>query len=118
MRGSGRALLTPFARQPFAEARLELADVDPAVWIDGAPAARLTLQADVRPDERQADAIAGSFELRNASAGPLDRQRLPLERLSGRFAWNDDGGRFSDLQARLPGQRPAERRPRSGATAP
>ena len=101
--GSGRALLTPFARQPFAEARLELADVDPAAWIDGAPAARLTLQADVRPDERQADAVAGSFELRNASAGPLDRQRLPLERLSGRFAWNDDGGRFSDLQARLPG---------------
>ena len=101
--GNGRALLTPFARQPFAEARLELADVDPAAWIDGAPAARLTLQADVRPDERQADAVAGSFELRNASAGPLDRQRLPLERLSGRFAWNDDGGRFSDLQARLPG---------------
>jgi len=101
--GNGRALLTPFARQPFAEARLELADVDPAAWIDGAPAARLTLQADVRPDERQVDAVAGSFELRNASAGPLDRQRLPLERLSGRFAWNDDGGRFSDLQARLPG---------------
>jgi len=101
--GSGRALLTPFARQAFAEAWLELADVDPAAWIDGAPAARLTLQADVRPDEREVDAVAGSFELRNASAGPLDRQRLPLERLSGRFAWNDVGGRFSDLQARLPG---------------
>ena len=23
--------------------------------------------------------------------------------MSGRFIWNDDGGRFSDLQARLPG---------------
>ncbi len=103
VRGSGQALLTPFARQPFAEASLELADVDPAAWIDGAPAARLTLQADVRPDERQADTITGSFELRNASAGPLDRQRLPLERLSGRFAWNDDGGHFSDLHARFPG---------------
>ena len=103
VRGSGRALLTPFARQPFAEARLELADVDPAAWIDGAPAARLTLLADVRPDARQADAVAGSFELRNASVGPLDRRRLPLERLSGRFDWRDDGGRFSDLQARLPG---------------
>ena len=68
--GSGRALFTPFARQPFAEARLELADVDPAAWIDGAPAARLTLQADVRPDERQADAIAG--QLRAAQ-----RQRRP-----------------------------------------
>jgi translocation and assembly module TamB len=101
--GSGRALLTPFARQPFAEAWLELADVDPAAWLDGAPAARLTLRADIRPDERQADAVAGSFELRNASAGPLDRRRLPLERLSGRFAWNDDGAHFSDLQARLPG---------------
>ena len=102
--GSGRVLLTPFARQPFAEARLELIEVDPAVWIDGAPSARLALQATIRPDERQADAIAGGFELHNASAGPLDRRRLPLESLSGRFDWHDGVARFGDLQARLPGR--------------
>ena len=37
-------------------------------------------------------------------AGPLDRQRLPLESLSGRFDWADDGARLADLVARLPGQ--------------
>ncbi|WP_153145405.1 translocation/assembly module TamB domain-containing protein [Dechloromonas sp. H13] len=103
VRGSGQALLTPFARQPFAEARLELADVDPAAWLAGAPTARLQLQAELRPDEGRAGAVAGKFELRNALAGPLDRQRLPLETLSGRFAWADDGARLSALMARLPG---------------
>ena len=103
VRGSGQAVLTPFARQPFAEARLELNDVDPAAWVAGAPAARLQLQADLRPDESKVDAIVGQLELRNALAGPLDRQRLPLESLGGRFAWDDDGARFTGVEARLPG---------------
>ena len=103
VRGSGTATLTPFARHPFAVAQLALADVDPALWVAGAPAARLHLHADIKPDENQPGAIAGSFELRNASAGSLDRQRLPLENLSGNFVWAEDGARLAGLQARLPG---------------
>jgi len=103
LRGSGQATLTPFAHHAFSTAQLELADVDPAVWIAGAPAARLRLNADLKPDERQPGAIAGNFELHNAIAGSLDRQRLPLESLNGRFAWADDGASLSGLLVRLPG---------------
>lgn len=104
VRGSGQAVVTPFARQPFVEARLELADIDPAAWVAGAPAARLHLQVDLRPDPERADAVAGRLSLRNALAGPFDRERLPLETLSARFVWADDGARFSDIAAGLPGK--------------
>jgi translocation and assembly module TamB len=102
VRGSGQVVLTPFARQPFTDARLELADVDPSAWVDGAPAARLQLQTEFLPDDD--GAVTGKFELRNTRAGPLDRQSLPLESLNGRFAWADDGARFSDVSADLPGK--------------
>ncbi|MGB8242201.1 MAG: hypothetical protein WCE66_14340, partial [Azonexus sp.] len=104
LRGDGQATLTPFARHAFAEAQLALADVDPAAWIAGAPVARLTLRAQIRPDDRQDVALTGDFSVGNAMAGPLDRQRLPLESLSGRFDWTDDGIRIAGLQAALSGQ--------------
>ena len=104
LRGDGQVTLTPFARHAFAEAQLALTDVDPAAWIAGAPAARLTLHAQVKPDARQDGALGGDFEVSNSMAGPLDRQRLPLESLSGCFAGADDGARLTDLVARLPGQ--------------
>ncbi len=104
LRGDGQVTLTPFARHSFAEAQLALTDVDPAAWIAGAPAARLTLRVQVKPDERQDGALGGDFKVSNSMAGQLDRQRLPLESLSGRFDWADDGARLTDLVARLPGQ--------------
>ena len=104
VRGSGQAVLTPFARHPFAEARLALADVDPAAWFAGAPTASLQLQADLQPDEGQSGAVAGKFELRNTLPGPFDRQRLPLEQLNGGFAWSDEGAHVSNIVARLPGR--------------
>lgn len=104
VRGDGQVTLTPFARHAFAEARLALTDVDPAAWVAGAPPARLTLHARIRPDERQDGALGGDFSVINGMAGPLDRQRLPLESLSGRFAQADDGIRLEGLAIRLPGQ--------------
>jgi translocation and assembly module TamB len=104
LRGDGQATLTPFARHAFAEAQLALADVDPAAWIAVAPHARLTLHAQIKPDDRQEVALTGDFSVGNGMAGPLDRQRLPLESLSGRFDLGDDGIRISGLQAALPGQ--------------
>jgi translocation and assembly module TamB len=104
LRGDGQATLTPFARHAFAEAHLALADVDPAAWMAGAPQARLAMRAQVRPDDRQEVALTGDFSVANSGAGPLDRQRLPLEEVSGRFDWADDGIRISGLEAVLPGQ--------------
>ncbi|MCM8594771.1 hypothetical protein, partial [Accumulibacter sp.] len=104
LRGDGQVTVTPFARHSFADARLALTDVDPAAWIAGAPVARLTLRAQIKPDERHNGALSGDFNVSNSMAGPLDRQRLPLESLSGRFDWADDGARLAGLVARLPGQ--------------
>ncbi len=109
LRGDGEITLTPFARHSFAEARLALTDVDPAAWIAGAPAARLTLRAQIRPDERQNGALGGDFNVSNNMAGPLDRQRLPLESLSGRFDWADDGVRLTGLVGPPAGAGAAER---------
>ncbi len=45
----------------------------------------LTLRAQIKPDDRQEVALTGDFSVGNGIAGPLDRQRLPLESMSGRF---------------------------------
>lgn len=98
--GSAEAVLTPFAAAAFASARLTVSDLDPAVWLAGAPAARLNLDAELRP---QGDGVAGRFTLNNALPGPLDRQRLPLLALGGELDWQAGRAALSGLNARLPG---------------
>jgi translocation and assembly module TamB len=63
---------------------VQLDDIDPATWQDGAPQARLSIVADVQP---QGEGIVGSFGLTNHQPGPLDKQRLPLETLAGTLEW-------------------------------
>ena len=103
LQGDAQVTLTPFARHAFVEAQLALADVDPAAWVAGAPQARLKLHAQVKPDEQQAGVLNGNFDVDNSQAGPLDKQRLPLEKLSGSFVWSEDGGSLAEIVARLPG---------------
>jgi translocation and assembly module TamB len=102
--GNGRATLTPFARRPFADAQLALTDVDPAAWVAGAPVARLAVRATLRPDVSAPGALSGEFQVGNGLAGPLDRQRLPLKDLAGRFDWGSDALQLADLSAGLPGK--------------
>ncbi len=99
---SGRAdlVLTPFAKAPFASAQIALDEFDPAAWQAAGPSARLALRADLQP---QGSGIAGDFSLANRIPGPLDRQRLPLARLTGRLAWQDEIARLDALHATLPG---------------
>ena len=101
LQGEAQAVLTPFADAPFASAHVALDELDPAAWQKGAPAARLSLRADLQP---QGNGIAGHFSLRNAKPGPLDRQLLPLVSLNGQLAWQDGIGRFAALQAKLGGK--------------
>mgnify|MGYP000270541256 CR=1 FL=1 len=103
LRGDGAAILTPFARHAFGEARLSLVDLDPAAWLAGAPGARLAVHARVQPDPEESGVLGGEFSVANAVPGLLDRQRLPLEKLGGRFDWRNDVLRLADLNARLPG---------------
>lgn len=98
--GHAEVVLTPFANAAFASARILLEDIDPAIWLAGAPQARLSITADVQP---QGDGIVGSFGLTNHQPGPLDRQRLPLNTLAGTLDWQGNTARFASLHAALPG---------------
>lgn len=98
--GQARATLTPFATQPFADARLQLDGIDPAAWLPGAPQARLSATADFAPQDR---GLVGSFALTNHQPGPLDRQRLPVTTLAGALDWQGDRLRLSALHAALAG---------------
>jgi translocation and assembly module TamB len=100
LQGEGKIILTPFARAAFANARLRLDNVAPAIWQDGAPSARLQLRADIAPS---GDGVAGDFSLSNSHPGPLDEHRLPLVSLDGQLDWAGDTARLAKLRARLPG---------------
>lgn len=98
--GTAHIIATPFAEAPFAEARVALVDIDPAVWLADAPGARLSLDADIKP---AGNGMAGHFALNNRAPGKLDAQALPLTSLSGRLDWQGENARLEDLRARLPG---------------
>lgn len=98
--GTAAAILTPFAAAPFASTQVALTNIDPAAWLAAAPAARLSLKANLVP---QGDGVAGDFSLSNAEPGTLDQQRLPLSRLSGRVSWQAATTELSDLRAELAG---------------
>lgn len=106
--GEAKIELTPFAPAPLASIHLALDRIDPAAWREGAPAAELQLRAELGPKidrhgENLADTLTGHFSLNNAQPGPLDRQQLPLSRLSGQLDWQDNSARFDQLQAKLSG---------------
>lgn len=98
--GQAQIELTPFAAAFFSTAHIALDNIDPAAWQAGAPTARLSLHADLGP---RADGVAGSFTLRNAQPGSLDRQRLPLDNLTGQLAWQGNTAQFNALKLTLNG---------------
>ena len=98
--GEGQATLTPFAAQSFADARLALDGINLAEWFAAAPRTDLALHANLQPAD---NALKGDFSLSNRQAGPLDRQLLPLEQLSGQLNGDSAAMHFTQLNARLSG---------------
>ncbi len=82
--GDGEVLLTPFAAQPFASARIDLSDIDPAAWQAALPSARLAARIDIAPT---GDGVSARFQISNSRPGPLDRQALPFTELAGAATW-------------------------------
>ena len=116
--GNFTATLTPFASTPVSALRVQLAGVDPAAFVDGAPEA--TLAIDVVIDElrsappREAEnpsanaaspnlRLGGTVTVTNLKSGPLDRELLPVERVQTRLAWADETLRLSDLTIAVTG---------------
>lgn len=98
--GQASATLTPFAAQPFAKAHVELDNMDPAIWLAGAPRADLALNLELQPGDKE---LLGEFLLSNRLPGTLDRQRLPLETLSGSLSSQGETLRVGKLRALLSG---------------
>jgi translocation and assembly module TamB len=104
LQGTLSGVATPFADQPFQHLQVHLKGIDPAVWQEGSPTAKLDLDADLLPrqvkDEWQ---VGGPFTVINRTPGRLDARRLPVEKLSGRVDWRGDTAAFSGLAANLTG---------------
>lgn len=96
-----RAELRPFDAIWLGPASLEVDDVDPrrldAAW----PQALLSLRADLRQDAGAA--WQARVELRNAQAGPIDRERLPLLDAQADVQLRDDVLRVDVRRADLAG---------------
>lgn len=97
---AGTARLLPRARQPLAEAELRLHRLDLAMLWPEAPRTALTGTLSARPSGTQWGA---SLQLHNERAGPLDRQRVPLQSLSLALTQDGDLWRVPSLQANVGG---------------
>ena len=98
--GHADVSLTPFAAAAFASARIVLDNIDPATWQPNAPQAKLSISADIQPQD---GGVIGSFGLTNHQPGPFDRQRLPIATLAGTVDWQGATGKIASLHATLPG---------------
>lgn len=115
LQGEAEAHLAPFAgpRQvPVKALKLKLRGVDPSAWSPRAPQAALSLTAELSPEGAAGTqgwpaAAVGQLEIANDLPGPIDRQRLPVERLQTALRWQagQDAGelRLTNLDAAVAG---------------
>jgi translocation and assembly module TamB len=80
--------LAPFAPVPLVALSLAAADFRPEKWVPGIPAMQLTGTATLKPGPGTSFTIAGPFNVVNAIAGPIDRQRLPVQSARGALQWS------------------------------
>jgi translocation and assembly module TamB len=87
----GEARVHAFAEPPLERLQLDVRNFDPSHWVSGAPSMQLTGRADLAPAARPgAFALVGTFEVANATAGPLDRARVPVNAVRGSLDWSAD----------------------------
>ncbi|MGE5616358.1 MAG: hypothetical protein ACM3X5_05535, partial [Bacillota bacterium] len=86
LRGTGNAVIEPFARDPVREMTASMRAVDLARF-GRAPHTRLDIDATLH---QVAAGAEGTARVTNADAGPLDRERLPIVSAQGRVAWRRD----------------------------
>lgn len=92
--------LRPLDAQPVAGGRLEARAVDLAVLDSAWPATQIDLLVDAKPVP---GGFAGTLEARNALAGPLDRNRVPLASATAAFTLQGRMLGLDRLAAEVPG---------------
>lgn len=101
------ATVTPWAAQPFSSLDADFKDLDIAAFLAAAPHTLLTGRASVQPLQgtaagaltAQVGDVQAQLQLTNGLAGPLDQQRLPLEKLNATGQWQHGIGMLQTLKA-------------------
>ncbi|MDQ0143909.1 translocation/assembly module TamB domain-containing protein [Cupriavidus necator] len=123
--------LTPFGKVPFTHLLVDGDRINPRLFSPSAPQANLTVHAELRPVDGAAPgsapaaasapaasaasapgaapapaplAVAGDVEIRNLEAGPLDKQRLPVQSARARVELSEMAQAVSDLRVALAGK--------------
>ncbi|MGO0792296.1 translocation/assembly module TamB domain-containing protein [Herbaspirillum seropedicae] len=106
LKGDADIIATPFAAVPLKRARVDLQHLNPQAFLATAPAADLSVRADLAPPAGQAaDAplkVAGRIEINNARPGSLDQQLLPLLSASADLQLDLQQQALTRLEIRLP----------------
>ncbi len=97
---AARIVATPFAAVPIVSADIDATAVDVAQWDASWPATNLALKLVARPAGM---GFAGTIDVRNAEAGPLDRSRIPAQSLVAQFDWRDNTLTLSDAVVTIVG---------------
>ncbi len=95
-RARADAVLRVFAAVPLERLAVDVEAFDPALWMSDVPSMQLRAHADLTPTT-QADgtwSVGGPFSVDNSTAGPIDRDRLPVRSVRGTLAWAAETLRF------------------------
>ena len=104
-----KARITPWEPQPVAQADATFQNLDVAAFVPNTPRTTLTGSISVQPLAPPATGAvpgqfwAGKVKLTNASSGPWDQQRLPLEALDAEGQWQNGVGVLQAFKAQLAG---------------
>ena len=89
------AVITPFAAVPVREAMVRAESLDPRAFDRTLPAADLKLDLLLRP--LAGGRYAGDFRITNRTAGPVDKDRVPMAEASGNFEGEPQNLALADL---------------------
>lgn len=105
-RVQANATLNALLPMPLVQAQVQAQEIDPAHFAAAAPAARLDAELQLRQANTadQPWQLHGTLALKNAAAGTLDKQLLPLESLSTALALAAKAVRLDDLRILLRGE--------------
>ena len=99
--GTASAKLSPFAAVPVTDATINVEGVDLSRWSAALPSTNLALAVNAVPARER---FVGTVDVRNADAGSIDADRIPLLTLNARFAWTENALELDDATATLPGR--------------
>ncbi len=94
-------LFAPHAYQMVQDGRIQLSQIDPALFVVGAPKALINADLKIQPTSTGAKM---QLSLQNKLLNPLDLQGLPLRSLNAELSLNGDELQIQSLVAQLSGK--------------